>query len=125
MSCILQFIDRARFMARSLSSLVNNVAEGNDKIKCKYGHDDKTCETFRIKYKCCDCFLGYTNFKDDLVEHKCLFCNKKYQQKFEEKLKELFFNTYKFFNQGNNKFILLLQKGFYPYEYMDDWYKLN
>ena len=25
----------------------------------------------------------------------------------------------------NNKFILLLQKSVYPYEYMDDWGKCN
>ena len=25
----------------------------------------------------------------------------------------------------NNTFILFLQKGVYPYEYMDDWEKLN
>ena len=33
--------------------------------------------------------------------------------------------TYKFFNHNNNKFNLLLQKGVYPYEYMDDWKKFN
>ena len=41
----LQFIDIARFMARSLSNLVNNLSEGIQKIKCKHGHDDKKCET--------------------------------------------------------------------------------
>ena len=34
-------------------------------------------------------------------------------------------NTYKFSNLDNNKFILLLRKGVYPYEYMDDWKKFN
>ena len=28
-------------MASSLSNLVNNLSERIDKIKCKYGHDDK------------------------------------------------------------------------------------
>ena len=39
-------------MARSLSNLVNSFSEGNHKIKCKYGHDDKKCATYRIKCKC-------------------------------------------------------------------------
>ena len=41
----------ARFMASSLSNLVNNLSEGIHRIKCKYGHDDKKCETCGIKYK--------------------------------------------------------------------------
>ena len=61
-----------------------------------------------IKYKYCDCFLEYMNFKDDSIEYKCLCCNKDYQHKFDEKLKEQFFNTYKFSNYDNNKCILLL-----------------
>ena len=52
-------------------------------------------------------------------------CNKSHQRNFDEKLKQRYFNTYKFSNHNNNKFILLLQKGFYPYEYMDDWKKFN
>ena len=67
---ILQFIDSATFMERSLSNLVN--------------------ETCRIEYKYCNCFFEYTNFKDYLIEYKCSCCNKIFQQKFDEKLKERF-----------------------------------
>ena len=113
-------------MARSLSNLVNNLSAGIHKIKCKYGHDDKKNQTCGIKYIYCDCFFKYTNFKDDLIEYKCLCYNKNDQQKFDEKLKKRFLNKYKFSNYDNNKFILLLEKGvYYPYEYMDDWKKFN
>ena len=53
--------------------------------------------------------------KEDLAKHKCLICNKNCQLKFDEKLKNRFFNTSKFSDHYNNKFILLLQKGVYPY----------
>ena len=62
----------------------------------------------------------YSNFKGDLIECKCLCCNKNYQHKFDKKLKKRFFNTYKLCNHDNNKLILLLRKNVYPYEYMDD-----
>ena len=53
-----------------------------------------------------------------------MFCNKNYQHKFHQKLKEQFFITYK------NKFILLLRKSVYPDEcmniwMMDNWKKFN
>ena len=65
MSYILQFTDSARLMTSSLSNLVNNLSEGIHRIKCKIGHNDKRCKTRRIKYKYCDCFFEYRNFKDD------------------------------------------------------------
>ena len=52
----------------------------------------KKWETCGIKYKYCN----------------CLICNKNCQIKFDEKLKERFFNTYKFSTYDNNKFVLLL-----------------
>ena len=34
-------------------------------------------------------------------------------------------NIYKFCNRDLNKFVLLLKKGVYPYEYMDSWNKFD
>ena len=61
-------------MASPLSNLVNNLSEGIHRIKCKFGYGDKKCETCGIKYKYCDGFLEYTNFK-------CLICIKNCQIK--------------------------------------------
>ena len=60
-------------MASSFSNLVNNLSQQIRRIKCKFGHDNKKCETCRIKYKYCNCFLEYTKFKNKLREYKCWF----------------------------------------------------
>ena len=73
-SCKIKFIDSARFMATSLSNLVDNLTEGIDKIKCKY----------------CDCFLEYGSIKDNLINYKSLSCNKDYSNKIGEELKNRF-----------------------------------
>ena len=82
----------------------------------------KTC---KIKYKDCDYFLEYTKFKDDLIEYKCLCCNKNYQKTFDKNLKIRFFDTYKSSNHDINKCILLLLKGVSPYKFMDDCKQFN
>ena len=75
-------------MVSSLSNIANNLSEGIHRIKCEFGRYEKKCGTRGIKYKHCLCSLESINFKDDLVEYKCLCCNKNYQRKFEEELKQ-------------------------------------
>ena len=112
-------------MVSSLLNLVNNLSERIHRIKCKYRHDEKQFETWGFKYKYFDYFVEWTHFKDNQIEYKCLYCNKTYQHMFYENLKQRFFNTYKFSYHRNNKFVLLLQEGVYPYEYMNDCEKFN
>ena len=56
-------------MVSSLSNLVDNLAEGIQKIKRKD----------------CDCFLEYESVKDNLIKYKCLSCNKDHSNKLDEK----------------------------------------
>ena len=70
-SYILPFIHSTRFMASSLSNLDNNLSKKIHKNKCNYENYDKNCEECRVKYKYCDCFLEYTHFRYNLIEHKC------------------------------------------------------
>ena len=43
----------------------------------------------------------------------------------DEKLKKRFKNTFNYFSNDINKFILLLRKGVYSYECMDEWEKFS
>ena len=52
-----------------------------------------------------------TNLKDNLIEYKCLRCNKNCHQKFDEYFKKRFFNACRFSTHDIIKFILLLPKG--------------
>ena len=112
-------------MTSSLSNFVNNFIEGIHKIKCKYEHDNRKCDTCGIKCKNCECFLEYTNCKYNLVKYKCLYCNKNDQKMFDEKFKKQIFNTYKFFNHDFNKFVLLSWEEVYSYRYIDDCENFN
>ena len=58
----LQFIDNARFMTSSLSTLIYNLAEGIHNSKCKSGLDHKQkAKPSGIKYKNYECSLKYTS----------------------------------------------------------------
>ena len=103
----IKFIDSYRFMLSSLSKLVDNLSE---RI-----HNN-------ILENCC---LDYIEIKNEKLLLKCFNCNSYYKKKFNEDLIKKFKNTYSFCNNDLNKFILLLRKGVYPYEYMDSWEKFN
>ena len=76
----IKFIDSARFMANSLSNLVDNLTEGIHKSNCKY----------------CDCFLEYESVKDNLIKYKWLSCNKGYSNKIWCRIKEIQEHIYVF-----------------------------
>ena len=108
----IKFIDSFRFMATSLSKLVDNLT-GNI-------HNDKC-----IKCKSNLCFVRAMNEK---LIFNCIDCEKEYEKDFNNELIEKFANTYKFCDNDLDKFIMLLRKGVYPYEYMDGfngWDKFN
>ena len=54
-----------------------------------------------------------------------LNCKKNHEKEINKELIERFASTYKFCNNDLNKFVMLLKKGVYPYEYMDGWDKFN
>ena len=56
---------------------------------------------------------------------KCFQCNSWYEKRFEHDLINKFKNTYEFCNKDISKFILLLRKGIYQNEYMDNWERFD
>ena len=105
----IKFIDSYRFMSSSLSKLVNNLSEGIHNNKCV---DCNSC-------------LDYIKIKNEKLLLKRFNCNNYYKMKFNKDLIKKFKNTYSFCDNDLNKFVLLLRKGIYPYEYMDSWENIN
>ena len=59
--------------ARLSSNIVNNLSEGMYLVNLNVNAGK--WEICGITYKLCDCFLEYTNLKDDLIEAECLYCS--------------------------------------------------
>ena len=109
----IKFIDSYRFMASSLSKLVDNLSEEIHNNKC---FD-------------CGSNLDYIKIKIEKLILECYNCKQRYKKIFNKELIKRFDSTYNFCNNDTtgsssseriNKFILLLRKGVYPYEYMDN-----
>ena len=105
----IKFIDSFRFMSSSLSKLVDNLSEGLHNNKCL---DCESC-------------LDYVKTKNEKLILKCFNCKTYYEKDFNKELINRFASTYEFCNKNLNKRILLLRKGAYPYEYMDNWERFN
>ena len=105
----IKFIDSFRFMATSLSKLVDNLTEDI--------HGDK----------CVDCKsdLSYMKVMDETLIFRCFNCQKSYKKEINKELIERFASSYKFCNNDLDKFVMLFRKGAYTYEYADGWDKFN
>ena len=96
----IKFIDSFRFVATSLSKLVDNLTEGihNDKcIKCKSN-------------------LCYMKVMDKKLIFRCFYCKKNYRNEINKELIETFASTYTFCNNDINKFIMLINACLSNYE---------
>ena len=107
----IKFIDSFRFISTSLSTLVDN---SSNRI-----HDKHKCDSCGYNLEC------IRRKKSGKLWFKCFNCKRKSFEEFDEDLIKKFKNTYTFCNGDIDKFMLLLRKGFYPYEYMGDWDRFN
>ena len=103
----IKLVDSFRFMPSKLSNLVDDLSEINNK-------DCKTCiERRDIKSEC-----EFIELKNNRLNYRCKQCNGTSNKSINDLIQK-FLNIYQFYNGDLNKFVLLLRKYVYPYEYME------
>ena len=107
----LRFIDSARHINKSLSTIVDNLL-GLNKCDC----EKKSFNNIKTTYKVIN--------NEYIVHTRCKVCLWKKDTKL-SMLVANFPNTFKLCCGSVEKFLLLLRKGVYPYEYIDKMSKFN
>ena len=102
-------------MQSKLSDLINKLSEVYKRKK-----KSKACMERKKKESECD----FVEFKNNRLNYKCKECKKRSFKSINGSIKNRPI-WHPFYNGDLNKFVLLLRKDVYPYEYMDSWERFD
>ena len=106
-------------MTSLLTNLGDNLAQGSKKLKVNMAMVRRNVKNVQLNTNIMSAFSNTQMLESVHVVTRIT------KKKSDEDLKKWFANTYKFSNHDIKTFILLLRKGVYPYESMDQREKFN